>query len=130
MVIEPGRSASQASPKAAAITPMMKSRSRIMSSGLRFSRRSAHRRKHSALQSAQRRVGGDPRVCVFEPAGKGIARGSRERVDLFHGGGYIPLFEMGRGSRQHGAGGIAGFLGVDAADLDRRFCARDDAVEK
>src|SRR6476620_1415045 len=94
MVMAPGRSASQASDKAAAMTPMTKTRTRIIGSRLCFrGRATAEGDEHCAFELAQCVVGGAPCPRIREPAGKRIARLRRQRLDLLDGGGKIALVQ-------------------------------------
>src|SRR5712691_12678606 len=98
MVTVPGRSANQATPKATAMTPMMKRRMRIIGSGLRRDSwrrwRRADRGEQRALQPLDGVVCGQPGVSLDEPALKSLARGAGEPFHLFHRQGKVALFQM------------------------------------
>src|SRR4029079_3950050 len=121
MVMAPGRSASQASDKAAAMTPMTKTRTRIIGSRLCFrGRATAEGDEHCAFELAQCVVGGAPCPRILEPAGKRIARLRRQRLDLLDGGGKIALVQRRFGSCQHGGRLVPGRVGADSAGGKRR----------
>src|SRR6476646_8452585 len=117
MVMAPGRSASQASDKAAAMTPMTKTRTRIIGSRLCFrGRATAEGDEHRAFELAQCVVGGGPGLSVGQTAGKRIALLRRQRLDLLDGGGKIALVQRRFGSCQHGGRLVPDRVGADAAD--------------
>src|SRR5512144_750321 len=94
MVMAPGRSASQASDKAAAMTPMTKTRTRIIGSRLCFrGRAAAEGDEHRAFELAQTVVCGGPCLSVGPPAGPRLAGGRGQRLDLLDGGFKIALVQ-------------------------------------
>ena len=85
----PGRSASQAKAKAAAMMPTMKKRMRDHRIKALLQGRRGMRAPRFRACSAWRWL--KPRPRIVEPAGEGVASGRRQRLDLLDGGGKIAL---------------------------------------
>src|SRR5579885_1606728 len=103
----PGRSANQATPKAAATTQRMKKRTRIMASVLCLvgSGGGSEQRRFEPLHDV---VGGCPRIGIVEPRLERVARRALKRCELLHRAAKIALVEQGLGAGENGARGIAG----------------------